>query len=305
MKRRHFFFWAATAGVLALSPLAPAAPALKVASTHPLVSDVLRQVGGHDAAVVDLLKSGGDAHHFEPTASDLQALRGVAAVFASGKHLENYLDKLRDSLGAGVPIIEVGKPIPSLKIDPGNGLFLCCPEHASGGIDPHWWHSADNMARAARYVAGELGKLDPPHTATYKQRGEAAAKHFAALKSWAQQQLSAIPRADRKLVTAHASFGYFCKEYGFKFVPLLGLAKEEDFSPQYVAEAVKVIREQRIKAAFPESQTNPKILTEIVRETGIKVGDPLIADGTAPEAGGTFEGMLKHNVNALVKALKP
>lgn len=303
MKRRHFFTWAMVACWFALSSAAPAA--LKVASTHPLVSDVLRQVGGPELTVVDLLKPGGDAHHFEPTANDLRALRGASAVFASGKHLENFLGKLADSLGSGVPIIEVGKPIPSLKIEVGNGLFLCCPAHTSGGIDPHWWHSADNMARAARFVAGELGKLDPSQASAYKKRGDEAAKRFAGLKSWANQQLSAIPRADRKLVTAHASFGYFCKEFGFKFVPLLGLAREEDFSPQYVAEAVKIIREQNIKAAFPETQANPKVLTEIVRETGIKIGEPLIADGTAPGDGSTFEGMLRHNVAVLLKALKP
>ncbi len=303
--KRSTFFTLCLSFVLAAGSLLPAGAAIKVAATHPLVGDVLRQVGGSDVTVVDLLKPGGDAHHFEPTASDLRELRGSVAVFASGKHLENYLGKLADSLGASVPIIEVGKPIPSLKIEAGNELFLCCPAHASGGIDPHWWHGADNMSRAARFVAGELGKLDAANAAAYKTRGETTAKKFASLKSWARQQLNAIPRADRKLVTAHASFGYFCKEYGFKFVPLLGLAKEEDFSPQYVTEAIKIIREQRIKAAFPEDQANPKVLTEIVRETGIKIGDPLIADGTAPGAGSTFEGMLRHNVGVLVKALRP
>ena len=55
---------------------------------------------------------------------------------------------------------------------------------------------------------------------------------------------------------------------------------------------------------FPEDQANPKILQEIVRETSVKLGEPLVADGTSPHAH-TFEDMLKYNVEAIVKALAP
>jgi zinc/manganese transport system substrate-binding protein len=301
MNRRFFFIAAATLA----GPLLSASAALKVGATHPLVGNLVRQVGGNRVTVVDLLRPGDDPHRFEPAASELNALRGATAVFASGKRLEPYLGKLGDSLGPGVRIIEVGRPIPSLKVSPGNEVFLCCPAHASGGIDPHWWHSAENMARAARGVAVELAKLDPAGAAEYKAGGEATAKRMQGLKTWAKQQFAAIPRADRKLVTAHAAFGYFCKEYGFKFVPLLGIAGEQDYSPQYIAQAIRVIRDEKIRAVFPEDQANPKVLAEIVRETGIKVGGELISDGTAPGAGSTFEGMLRHNVAAIVAALRP
>jgi zinc/manganese transport system substrate-binding protein len=301
MKRRILLVLAATL----LLPVAAAPAAIKVAATHPLISDVLRQVGGANVTVVDLLKPGGDAHHFEPTASDLRELRGSVAVFASGKHLESYLDKLGDSLGSGVKIVEVGRTIPSLKLEAGSEVFLCCPSHAKGGIDPHWWHSAENMARAARIVGDELARLDPPQAAAYKAGAAATAKKMLGLKSWAQQQLAAVPRGERKLVTAHAAFGYLAREYGFKFIPILGLAREEDYSPAYIAEAVKTIRSQKIRAVFPEDQANPKIIREIIRETGVKLGEPLIADGTAPGAGSTFEGMFRHNIGVVVAGLKP
>lgn len=302
LMKRRFLFAVVAAMVL---PAGAATAAVKVAATHPLIGDLLRQVGGGRVTVVDLLKPGGDAHHFEPTASDLRELRGAAAVFASGKHLESYLDKLGDSLGAGVRIVEVGRTIPSLKLEPGSEVFLCCPSHAKGGIDPHWWHSAENMARAARVVGDELARLDPPGAADYKAGATATAKKMLGLKSWAQQRLAGIPRGDRKLVTAHAAFGYLAREYGFKFIPILGLAREEDFSPAYIAEAVKTIRSQKIRAVFPEDQANPKIISEIIRETGVRLGQPLIADGTSPGAGSTFEGMFRHNIETVVAGLAP
>lgn len=287
---------------LLLSTLTASA-AVKVGTLHPILADVTRQVGGANVEVIEVLKACSDVHHFEPSAKDIAAMRGSVLMLAMGKHLETYLDKLRDSVGAGVKVVEVGRPIPSLKMDASQEIFVCCPNHAHNSIDPHWWHSAENMKRAARIIADELSEVDPANADAYKAGAKAAAKRFDELKRWAQQQIAAIPRADRKLVTAHAAFGYFCKEFGFKSLPVLGIGRSDDISSQYIAQTIQAIRDNKIKAVFPEDQANPKVLSEIVRSTGVKTGAPLIADGTAKDAH-TFETMLAHNVRAIVEALK-
>ena len=160
------------------------------------------------------------------------------------------------------------------------------------------------MKRAARVVADELSAVDRGNQGAYSAGAKAASKRFGELKSWAQQQIAQIPRGDRKLVTAHAAFGYFCKEYGFKAVPVLGIGRGDDASLQYIAQAMQVIRDHKIRAVFPEDQANPKVLTEIVRSTGVKLGSPLVADGTSRDVH-TFEEMLSHNVRVIVAALKP
>jgi zinc/manganese transport system substrate-binding protein len=282
--------------------LAQAQP-MKLASLHPILADIARQVGGDRVEVIDLLKPGGDSHHFEPNAKDLANIKDAKLVLASGKHLESYLDKLRDSIGP-VPILEVGRTIPSITLAPGSELFLCCPAHAVGGIDPHWWHSTENVQRAARVIGDALTAADPSGKDAYKAGVTTYRNKIASLKAWAVAQISVIPRSDRKLVTGHAAFGYFCKEFGFKSLPLLGLGREDQASAQHIAESIQTIREHKIRAAFPEDQANPKILNEIVRETGIKRGEELIADGTSIEVH-TFEAMLTHNVKAIVAVLKP
>ena len=180
---------------------------------------------------------------------------------------------------------------------------MCCPAHSSGGIDPHWWHSAENMKRAARVIADAFSEADPANKAAYDSNAEVARQRLTEVKNWAQQQISQIPKSDRKLVTAHAAFGYFCKEYGFKSLPLLGLSREDEASPKYIAEAVKTIRANSIRAVFPEDQANPKVISEITRETGVKVAKPLIADGTSQNAA-TFDAMLLYNVGVIVEYLK-
>ena len=101
--------------ILALLCLAsPALAAMKVASLHPIVADLARQVGGANVEVVEILKPGGDIHHFEPATKDIAAMRGSKLILASGKGLETYLDKLRDSLGTGVQLVEIGEKVPSI-----------------------------------------------------------------------------------------------------------------------------------------------------------------------------------------------
>jgi zinc/manganese transport system substrate-binding protein len=255
--------------------------------------------------VTDLLKPGGDVHHFEPNPSDLRGLKDLKVVLASGKHLENYLDKLKDTLGAGVDVVEVGRTIPSIRLTAGQELFFCCPAHAIGGVDPHWWHSCENMKRAAGIIADAMAKADPANKATYEAGAKATQQKISALKAWAQKEVSVIPRSDRKLVTAHVAFSYLCEELGFKVVPVLGLSREDDASAKYVTDAINIMKANHVKAVFPEDQANPKVLKEIVASTGAIISeDHLVADGTKPGFS-TFEKMYRYNVSVIVKALKP
>jgi zinc/manganese transport system substrate-binding protein len=233
-----------------------------------------------------------EVHHFEPTSKDISSLKGVSLVLASGKDLENYLGKLSDSLGSTAKIIEVGKTIPSLK-------------SPTGSLDPHWFHSPDYMKRAAGILAKTFSDADPVNAAAYKTNAEAEGKRIDELKSWAEQQLSQIPKGERVLVSAHAAFAYFCKDFGFKAIPILGLQAQDEVSPTEMAEAIPAIRESHVRAVFPEEQANPKLLAEIARETGVKFGTPLNADGNGLGAGSTFEGVIRQNVESIVKALKP
>ncbi len=291
-----------------LAAALPCFGATKVATLHPILADLARQVGGANVEVVEILKPGADVHHFEPAPKDLAEMRGAKLLLASGKGLESFLDKLRDSLGAGVKLVEVGAKIPSIPFveheHHHEGKEEEHEDHHHGSEDPHWWHSAENMKRAARIVADELSAVDPANAAAYAAGAKAASKRFGELKSWAQKEIAKIDRKSRQLVTAHAAFGYFCKEYGFEPLSVLSIGRSDDSSSKHIAETIEEIREHGIKAIFPEDQANPKVLAEIARSTGVKIGEPLIADGTAKVAH-TFETMLAHNVRAIVAALAP
>ena len=280
--------------ILVLAPLVSAA-GVKVAVLHPLLADLVTQIGGARVEVVDLIGPAGDPHKFEPGARELQAAKGALLYFVSGKGLEPYLPKLKSIVGVD-RVVEVGKTLPTLKAE-----VLCDHgehAHVHEEDDPHWWHSIACWRKAAHVVARELARVDPAHKAHYDAGARKVRQDLAELRRWAEQELSRVPAAHRTLATAHAAFAYFCNEYGWKMLPVQGLNREQVAAPKFVAEVAATIRKEKVLAVFPEKRSNPKMLKTVAEGVGVNVGAALVADG-----GASIEAMFRHNVNAIVAEL--
>ena len=285
--------------------VAPAmAGTVTVSALHPLMADLVREVGGERVEVFDLVGEGGDPHRFEPRPSDLRNLRSSALILAAGKNLESYLDRIRETM-PDIPLVEVGHTLPSLNVG-ADAVYSCCAHHAhEGALDPHWWHGIENMRRAASVVADALTAVDEDGAETYRGNAARFADELVELKAWARRELARVPRNQRKLVTAHNAFGYFAVEFGFEVIPVAGLNQEQDNAPQDLARTIESVRESGVPVIFPELGMNPKTLESIARTTVTTLGTPLIADGNGSGDGATFKGMIRHNVAAITAALAP
>ena len=295
MKHLSLIFWAASClGVWAQ---------MKVTALHPLMADLAEQVGGEHVEVISLMTANDDPHHFNPTPTTLLKARGSKIYLASGMGLETYLGKLRDTLGNSATVIEVGKTIPARKIEAPRTNHDHDHVHSEscnhGTVDPHWWHRVSNMQRAADVVAKAFAAADPEHAADYQSNAQSYRGELARLHSWVRREVIRIPKGNRKLATAHASFGYFCDEYGFESLSVKGINKGGQPSAKELAEIVQTIRKEQIPALFPEQRANPKALQTLSKETGARIGGTLIADGS-----NSYIKMMQHNVNTMTKALK-
>jgi zinc/manganese transport system substrate-binding protein len=290
--------------VVGLQAVCLQAEPLRVASLNPIATDLVRQVGGDQVVITELMKPGQDPHSFQPSPSDLMAAEKADLVVAMGKGLETYLDKLSDTLGGDTTIYELGRMIPSLRLNPEQALFACCPAHAHGAADPHWWHDVGSVQRAVKLLAKEMEKASPEHADTFKTRSKDTIKQLKRLDDWIDEELSVIPVADRRLTTAHTAFNYFCDRYRFKPLPVLGLSSLESPEPGQIRHVLERIKAENIKAIFPEYGANPAPLKAVAKEAGITLGDPLLAGSPLPESP-TYEAMMRSNVNAIVAALAP
>jgi zinc/manganese transport system substrate-binding protein len=277
------------------------ADVVKIAALHPLMADLAKQVGGERVVVYDLVGEGGDLHRFEPKPSDMQKIQASHMVLAGGKHLEPYLDRIRGAIPSA-RVIEVGLTIPSLTVGK-DVVYTCCPAHAVGALDPHWWHGIEHTRRAARVVAQALATSDPDGKAYYMAQAESYGQRLVGLKQWAKNELAVIPRGQRRLITAHNAFAYFAKEFGFEVIAVAGLSKEQNNTPQELAQTIELVRSTGVRAIFPELGAASKSLQSISSATGAVIAKPLIADGNGRGVEAGFEGMIRYNVKVIKEAL--
>lgn len=266
---------------------------LKVASFSTITSDIAKNVGGENIVLTPIVRPGIDPHEFQPSPSDIEAVDESDLVLLTGKGIEGYLGKLKESGGQAV-FIDTGKAFPSLRME----------EDGRKIEDPHWWHSIANMAKATEVVRNAFLQADPAHQAAYERNAQAYLQKLSDLEAWAKEKISTLPRDQRKLVTSHDAFQYFARDFGFQIEAIEGVSSEDEPSSKKVADLIKTIKDQGVKAVFFENIENPKVIQEITRETGARIGGKLYADGLGENEASTYIDMVQHNVTTIVDGLK-
>lgn len=263
--------------------------ALKVASLHPLLSDMARQVGGDAVEVVNLFPENGELHAFEPTASDVAAAAGAQLVLACGKGVEPYLEDLRDSLPARTQVLELGKAVPDVHL-PGSNV-----------ADPHWWNSPTAMKRASRALRQALEAAAPAQKATFAKGQRAYSAQMDTLVREARLAFAAIPQEKRVLVCSHASMSHFCKDFGFTALAVHGIAQESEGDTASLARILAELRRQSVPCLFYGVNEPPKVLQTIAHQVGARAL-PLALDGINP-ATPAYTELFRFNVKNIVEGL--
>jgi zinc/manganese transport system substrate-binding protein len=284
------------AGILLLSMASAicAKAELKVASLSTITTELAQSVGGDAVRVTPIIKPGMDPHDFQPSPLDIRQIESADLVLLTGKGMEGYLTKLEEAVGSKTKFVEVGEVIPSLKLE----------EEGRMVEDPHWWHSIENMKKATIVVKKHFVEADPGNKAVYEKNAAAYLAMLTELQKWVKKEVAKLPRDKRKLVTSHDALQYFARDYGFKIYAIEGVSTDDQPSSKKVTDLINTIREEKVKAVFFESIENPKVVSEITKETGAKVGGELYADGLGEKEASTYSGMIRHNITSIVGNLK-
>lgn len=265
-----------------------AAP-LKVASLHPLLSEMARSIGGEQVEVVDLFPANADLHSFTPTGKALAAAAGARLVLACGKGVEPYLSDLNDCLSTESEIVEVGKNIPNVQV-PGTPYS-----------DPHWWNTPINMKRASRTLLTAMTEAAPEHADMFRAGQANYATRMDRLMRMARLKLSRIPRDSRYLVTGHAAMCHFCAAFNLTPVSIQGVARESQGDPATLAALLADLRSKNVRCIFTEVNAAPRMLQVIADQLGVPTA-PLVMDGIYPKAAG-YEAMFNYNIDTICKHL--
>ncbi len=269
---------------------------LEVVATTPVVADLVRQVGGDQVAITQLLQPNSDPHDYEPRPSDVKRTTGAKVVFESGFGLDHWMGEVVEQSGTDADVVDLSAKLTD-KL-PGEG------DEAN---DPHWWHDPANAEAAVGEIEAALAKADPDQADAFAANAKAYRARIAALQAAAEACFANVPAAERKLVTDHDAFNYFTHRYPVEFVGAVipSQTTQAQASAGDVAELVRTIRDEQVKAIFPESSVNEKLADTIARQTGADIGDTLYGDTLGPEgsSGATYLQSEAHNVDAIVRGM--
>jgi manganese/zinc/iron transport system substrate-binding protein len=266
-----------------------------------MVAAVVRQVGGARVDVVQLMGEGVDPHLYKASPGDVSRLRAADVIFYSGLHLEGKMAETFELMSRRKPTFAVTADIPADRILISQGSFP----------DPHIWFDVSLWSETVDTVRDRLAEYDPPHADEYRGRAAKYRSELAALHAESRARLHDIPPQQRVLVTAHDAFHYFGRAYDVEVRAIQGISTESEAGVKEINELVNFIVARKIKAIFVEtsvSDRNIKSLVEGCRQAGheVAIGGELFSDamGQPGTPEGTYAGMVRHNVETIIKALK-
>lgn len=301
-------FLLTSAVALALSGAAAvnAADKIAVTASFSILGDLVSVVGGPRVAVTTLVGPNQDAHLFEPKPTDAKTMLATQLLVTNGLGFEPWANKLAKSAGYKGEAVVASKGIKARTTTPAKASGEQHTGHSQGAADPHAWQNPNHVISYVRNIAAGLTRVDPSSAALFQSNADAYVKELQALDVWAKAQFASIAPAQRKVITSHDAFGYLAAHYQIQFLAPQGVNTDAEPSAKQVAQLIKQIQREKIKAIFVENMSSPKLLAQLSKDAGATVGASLYADALSGpgQPGTTYLLMMRHNVSQLAAGMK-
>jgi zinc/manganese transport system substrate-binding protein len=293
-----------------LASLAVALPAwaedakLPVTASFSILGDVVRNIGGERIALTILVQPGSDAHVYAPTPADAKTVGEAKVVITNGLKFESWMKSLVQSSASKAVVVEAAKGV---KTRAGKEESGHNHGHSHGAADPHAWQSVPNVRIYVVNIRDALISADPAGKSAYEANTIRYLAELNALDADIRASVAKIPADRRKIITSHDAFGYFADTYGVKFIAPRGVSTEAEASAKDVAKLIQQIKREKITAVFVENISDQRLIQQIAKDTGARVGGTLFSDALSKPEGpaATYIGMMRHNVKTISDALIP
>ena len=274
----------------------------RVVTTIGMITDIVKNVGGERVEVIGLMGPGVDPHLYKASAGDVQKFKSASLIFYNGLHLESKMGDILAKMSGDTKTIAVTDTV--------DRSLLLTPPEFEGQYDPHLWFDVTLWMKAVGKIRDVLSEFDSDNTLMYWSNAERYLAKLTELHEYVKGQSERLPSEQRVLVTAHDAFNYFGKAYGFEVRGLQGISTATEAGIADVQALATFIAERRIPAIFVESSVSTRSLEAVkaaVKSKGfeVEIGGELFSDAMGNEGTpeGTYIGMVRHNIDTIVKAL--
>jgi zinc/manganese transport system substrate-binding protein len=267
---------------------------VKVVASFSVMADLVRQVGGEHVEVSSLVGPNTDMHGFQPSPSDVKRLADAQLVVINGLGLEGWADRLVKSANYRGTLLVVSQGIRAL------------PGGQHGRYDPHAWQDVANVKVYAANIRDALAKADPARSADFQRAAADYLARLDTLEAEIRAAFDGIPQPQRRVITSHEAFTYYGDAYAIEFLAAQGVGGDTEPSAKEVAQLIRQIRREKVRAVFVENISGQRLMDRIARESGAVVGGTLYSDALSDASGpaASYLDMMWHNTRLIAAALR-
>jgi zinc/manganese transport system substrate-binding protein len=268
------------------------AASLRVVASFTVLSDLTREIGAEWVSVQPLVGPDGDAHVYQPTPADLRAVGKAHIVILNGLGFEGWMNRLLDSAQFHGTVVVATNGVLARKI--------------GGHPDPHAWQDPRNIRTYVTNIGNALEQALPAHSAQIKAHEQQYLENLEQLDRTLRHEFAAVPESRRRVITTHDAFGYFGAAYAIEFLPVQGWTTESEPSAAAVGRLVEQAKARKAVGVFLENVTDPRMIRQLARDTGLTVGGRLYSDALARpgEPASTYLGMIRTNADTLLDVMR-
>ncbi len=271
-----------------LAPAAAQAAPINIVAAENFYGDVAQQIGGPDVAVTSILTNPDqDPHLFEASPSVARAISAAQVVIYSGIDYDPWVEKLLSAAQSSDRRTIVVADLVGKK----------------SGDNPHIWYDVSTMSAFAAKLAEDLGDLDPPHKADYRQRLAQFEASLAPIKA----KIAALKArlAGTEVTATEPVFGYMIEALGMRSRnPSFQLAVMNNTEPSAsdVAAFEDDLKQQRVKLLVYNAQASDPIaerMMNLAKASGI----PVVGASETEPPGETYQAWMLSELDAVDHAL--
>jgi zinc/manganese transport system substrate-binding protein len=281
---------------------------LPVVASFSILADLIGNIGGDRVSITTLVQPGSDAHVYAPTPADAKTVAEAKLIVTNGLKFEGWMKRLVQSSASKAVLVEAAAGIKArIQKDDHGHAKNDKHGHDHAGQDPHAWQSIGNIRVYVGNIRDALIAADPAGKAAFEANAVKYIGELDSVENEIKAIVARIPMDRRKVITSHDAFGYFADAYGLVFIAPRGISTEAEASAKDVAKLIQQIRKEKIPAVFMENISDQRLIQQIAKESGAKLGGALFSDSLSKSDGPapTYIRMMRYNIKTISEALLP
>lgn len=176
-------------------------------------------------------------------------------------------------------------------------------KHIHGELDPHIWHDAGLMKNVVEGIRDQLIQIDPARQKTYTDNARAYLAELTDLDQEVRGAIGTIPASQRKLVTAHDSFGYLSQAYGLESAGFITPNPNVEPSTRQLVRLSRTLENHKVPAVFVEPSQAGTAPDLIRIAEGLDIDVCTLNGDTLAPAEKSYVGTMRANAQQLTDCL--